>query len=408
MRLTRSGNRRVKIIIASLCTAPLLVGAIVTDASWGAGASGDFAADSPVAPSPGAGLNSGEFDELTMIVPQRPGVDGRIGSDKPARADVPVQGATDGSSVVRPGRPDAVNGIPRGVFPAYRRATANLAVVRPNCGLTWPLLAGIGKVESNHASGGRVDVAGTTRGKVLGPVLNGKGGTGRIVDTDKGRYDNDKVFDRAVGPMQIIPGVWSEFGADGNGDGFRNPNNVYDAVTTVAVYLCSEGDDLKRPMDLVSALLRYQHSKDFVATVLRWMRVYSKSAVLIPNAKGNLSTPKPTGNADRKVDPRQVPDVPDDPKQPAQKPTTRPTGKPSIPDPIDTPTGHPTWPTHPPTDRPTKPPTDTPTPTDPPTDTPTPTPTDPSTPTPSDTPSGSPCAGDGNPTPCTQGSGSHG
>src|SRR3954447_8356364 len=297
MRLTRSGNRRVKIIIASLCTAPLLVGAIVTVASGGAGASGRLAAGSPVAASPGAGLNSGEFDELTMIVPQRPGVDGRLGSDKPARADVPVQGATDGRSVVRPGRAGAVNGIPRGVFPAYRRATANLAVVRPNCGLTWPLLAGIGKVESNHASGGRVDVAGTTRGQVLGPVLNGKGGTGRILDTDKGRYDNDKVFDRAVGPMQIIPGVWSEFGADGNGDGFRNPNNVYDAVTTVAVYLCSKGDDLKSPRDLVAALLRYQHSKDFVATVLRWMRLYSKSAVLVPNAKGNLSAPKPTGNA---------------------------------------------------------------------------------------------------------------
>ena len=247
MRLTRSGNRRVKIIIASLCTAPLLVGAIVTVASGGTGASGQLAADSPVAPSPGAGLNSGEFDELTMIVPQRPGVDGRLGSDKPARADVPVQGATDGRSVVRPGRPDAVNGIPRGVFPAYRRATANLAVVRPNCGLTWPLLAGIGKVESDHASGGRVDVAGTTRGKILGPVLNGRGGNGRITDTDKGRYDGDLTWDRAVGPMQIIPQVWTEFGADGNGDGYRNPNNVYDAVTTVAVYLCSEGDDLKRP-----------------------------------------------------------------------------------------------------------------------------------------------------------------
>ena len=87
MRLTRSGNRRVKIIIASLCTAPLLVGAIVTVASGGAGASGPLEAGSPVAPSPGAGLNSGEFDELTMIVPQRPGVDGRLGSDKPARDD---------------------------------------------------------------------------------------------------------------------------------------------------------------------------------------------------------------------------------------------------------------------------------------------------------------------------------
>ncbi|TCN37599.1 membrane-bound lytic murein transglycosylase B [Kribbella orskensis] len=399
MRLTRSGNRRVKIIIASLCTAPLLVGAIVTVASGGAGASGRLAADSPVAPSPGAGLNSGEFDELTMIVPQRPGVDGRIGSDKPARADVPVQGATDGRSVVRPGRPGAVNGIPRGVFPAYRRATANLAVVRPDCGLTWPLLAGIGKVESAHASGGKVDVAGTTRGKILGPVLNGRGETGRVKDTDKGRFDGELTWDRAVGPMQIIPGVWEEFGADGNGDGFRNPNNVYDAVTTVAVYLCSEGDDLKRPRDLIASLLRYQHSKDFVATVLRWMRVYSKSAVLLPNAKGNLAAPKMIGNADRKTDPRAVPEVPDDKASPTAKPSV-PATKPTLPDPIDTPARPTTRPTRPPTDKPTPTPSDTPTPK------PTPTPTP--TPTPSDTPSGSPCAAETNPTPCTQGSGSHG
>src|SRR6266536_1043633 len=398
MRLTRSGNRRVKIIIASLCTAPLLVGAIVTLASGGAGAAGQLTADSPVAPSPGAGLNSGEFDELTMIVPQRPGVDGRLGSDKPARADVPVQGATDGRSVVRPGRPGAVNGIPRGVFPAYRRATANLAVIRPNCGLTWPLLAGIGKVEADHASGGRVDLAGTTRGKILGPVLNGRAGNGRITDTDQGRYDGDLVWDRAVGPMQIIPEVWNEFGADGNGDGFRNPNNVYDAVTTVAVYLCAEGDDLKLPRDLVASLLRYQHSMDFVATVLKWMQVYSKNAVLIPNEKGSVSVATAAGNAERKVDPREVPDD--------TKPTTTPsltprptapttTDKPTVPDPANTPT---TSPTHKPTTRPT------PTPTPTPTATPTPTPT--STPTPTDTPSETPCTGDAPTTPtCTPGSG---
>lgn len=257
-----------------------------------------------------------------------------MGSDKPARADVPVQGATDGRSVIRPGRSGAVNGIPRGVFPAYRRATANLAVVRPNCGLTWPLLAGIGKAESAHAGHGRVDVAGTTRGRILGPVLDGNGGTGKVTDTDKGQYDRDKVWNRAVGPMQIIPDVWTEFGADGNGDGFRNPNNVYDAVTTVAVYLCSKGDDLRSPRDLVAALLRYQHSKDFVATVLRWMRLYSKSAVLVPNAKGNLSAPKASGNADRKVDPRQVPDVTDVPadEDTRSKTTPKPRPTPSHPD----------------------------------------------------------------------------
>jgi hypothetical protein len=417
MRLTRSGNRRVKIIIASLCTAPLLVGAIVTVASGGAGASGSLVADNPVAPSPGAGLNSGEFDELTMIVPERPGVDGRLGSDRPARADVPVQGATDGRSVVRPGRPGAVNGIPRGVFPAYRRATANLAVVRPNCGLTWPLLAGVGKVESDHASRGRVDVAGTTRGKILGPVLDGRGGNGRITDTDEGRYDGDLAWDRAVGPMQIIPQVWDEFGADGNGDGFRNPNNVYDAVTTVAVVLCSQGDDLRQPRDLVAALLRYQHSKDFVATVLKWMRVYSKHAVLIANAKGSLSVPKSAGNAERKVDPRAVPDIPNDTTRtsttatptPTPTPTHRPTtpvGEPTDPDPATTPTR---TPTHRPT-RPTPTPTRTPTrtPTQTPTPTPTPTPTRTPTQTPTDTPSSTPCVSSNPATPtCTPGGGSH-
>jgi hypothetical protein len=397
--MRRSGNRRVKIIIASLCVTPLLVGAIVTVASGGAGASGQLAAERPVAPSPGVGLNSGEFDELTMIVPQGPGVDGRMGSNKPARADVPVEGATDGRSVIRPGRPGAVNGVPRGVFPAYRRATANLAVVRPNCGLTWPLLAGIGKVESAHASGGRVDVAGTTRGRILGPVLNGVGGTGKVKDTDNGQYDQDKIWDRAVGPMQIIPGVWTEFGADGNGDGFRNPNNVYDAVTTVAVYLCSKGDDLKSPRDLVAALLRYQHSKDFVATVLRWMRLYSKSAVLVPNAKGNLSTPKAIGNADRKVDPRQVPDVPTDvatQSKATPKPTTsRPTTEPTTPDPGRTPTSRPTHPTDTPTDEPSLTPSPKPTPTPSPKPTPSPTPTP--------TPSAGPCPTDATtPSPCPQ------
>jgi hypothetical protein len=302
--------------------------------------------------------------------------------------------------VIRPGRPGAVNGIPRGIFPAYRRATANLAVVRPNCGLTWPLLAGIGKVESAHASRGRVDVAGTTRGRILGPVLNGMGGTGKVKDTDKGQYDQDKIWDRAVGPMQIIPGVWTEFGADGNGDGFRNPNNMYDAVTTVAVYLCSKGDDLKSPRDLVAALLRYQHSKDFVATVLRWMRLYSKSAVLVPNAKGNLSAPKATGNADRKVDPRQVPDVPtgeDGRSKATPKPTpSRPTTEPTTPDPGGTPTDRPTHPTRTPTDEPSPTPSLKPTPTPSPTQTPSPTPTP--------TQSAGPCPTEPtSPTPCPQG-----
>lgn len=393
-------------MLAALCVAPVVAGAVVAVASNGTGASGHFAADRPVPPSPGASLNSGEFDELTMVVPQRPGVDGRLGSDRPAQADVPVNGALDGSAVVRPGRPDAVNGIPRGVFPAYVRATANLAVVRPHCGLTWPLLAGIGKVESSHASGGRVDVTGTTRGRILGPVLNGDRGLGLVRDTDKGRWDRDTYWDRPVGPMQIIPSIWTEWGADGNGDGFRNPNNVYDAVTTVAAYLCADGHDLKDPRDLVRALLLVNHSKNFVATVLRWMRVYSHSAVLVPNEDGEIAKAKRSGNAERKVDPRKVPEIPDRPEDKPTRPTqpieTQPTVAPTPPEPIET--DRPSLPTVRPTTRPTSPPTKpTPSPTQTPTPTvtPTPTPTDTPTPTPTDTPGQTqPPTGGSSETPC--------
>jgi hypothetical protein len=413
MRTTRSEGPRVKIIVASLCVAPLLVGAIVTVASGGAGASSPPPAGRRVTSASGAGLNSGAFDELTMVVPQHPGVDGRIGSDGPARADVAVQGVTDGRSVVRPGRPGAVNGIPSGIFPAYRRATANLAVVRPECGLTWPLLAAIGKVESAHAGGGRVDVVGTTRGRIFGPVLNGKNGTAKIKDTDEGRFDRDPVWDRPVGPMQIIPGVWKQFGADGNGDGFRNPNNAYDAVTTVAVVLCAEGGDLRRPRDLVESLLRYQHSKDFVATVLLWMRVYSHSAVLVPNAKGDLSRPKTAGNAQRTVDPRTVPDPTEGtgPKSDASvKPTPRstptpkgPADEPTVADPSQVATDEPSTPTTPddePSPTPTPTPEPSPTPTEPPTTEPTTTPTSP-TPSAQD-PTPCPSEPDTEPSPCAQ------
>ena len=33
---------------------------------------------------------------------------------------------------------------------AYRKAAATLAVEDPSCHLSWPLLAGIGKVETDH------------------------------------------------------------------------------------------------------------------------------------------------------------------------------------------------------------------------------------------------------------------
>ncbi|OEV19807.1 hypothetical protein AN219_27625, partial [Streptomyces nanshensis] len=75
------------------------------------------------------------------------------------------------------------------------------------------------------ARGGDLRSDGTTRRPILGPVLDGDG-FARITDTDGGAWDGDTRFDRAVGPMQFIPGTWRSWGADGNGDGRKDPHNI--------------------------------------------------------------------------------------------------------------------------------------------------------------------------------------
>jgi len=130
--------------------------------------------------------------------------------------------------------------IPVSVLAAYHRAEQNIMQSDPSCHLPWWVLAGIGRIESGHASGGRVDESGTTRGTILGPRLDGSlAGTAVIADSDGGALDGDAAYDRAVGPMQFLPGTWRSWGRDGNGDGVVNPHNVYDAATAAGVYLCA-------------------------------------------------------------------------------------------------------------------------------------------------------------------------
>jgi membrane-bound lytic murein transglycosylase B len=340
------------------------------------------------------------FDDLAGDVPDEPGVDGSLGSEKRSQIAVPVTGTTDGKPRLGTGIEGDTSGIPGSVLAAYQRAATELGTSQPSCGITWPLLAGIGKVESAHASGGRVDASGVTRGKILGPVLDGRPGMAAIGDTDQGRYDGDARWDRAVGPMQFIPGTWNAFGADGNGDGVKDPHNVYDAARAAGEYLCSGGADLRSPEGLVQAVLRYNHSMDYVSTVLRWMQSYSKSAVTIPDRDGVIPPPaSDDGNAEKHVDPDSVPVTEDDsslnplapigaPPQshsstPPTKPSATPTSGLTLPPTSSTPPKtSPPWsppPSRP--DKPTPPVTTTPVP---PTPTPTPTPTE-ATPTPTPT-----------------------
>ena len=240
--------------------------------------------------------------------------------------------------------------IPALTLRAYREAAAWAAGFDPDCRLPWPVLAGIGRIESNHGLFGgpatRFSAGGTVSPRITGPPLDGNG-VARIPDSDGGRWDGDATWDRAVGPMQFIPTTWRSLGRDGNGDRVADPNNLFDAAVSAAGYLCLSGDgDLGDPARLRQAIYSYNHSWPYVDAVLGWARLY----------QGGVTT----GPA--------VPSGPPAPSTTAAPTTAAPTTGPPGPDPTTT-TRRPTT-TEPPTST-TRPPTttDRPTTTRPPTTT---------------------------------------
>ena len=183
-------------------------------------------------------------------------------------------------------------GIPGVVLLAYRAAADQLATSLPGCHLPWNLLAGIGRIESGHAAGGRVDAHGTTLGPILGPLLDGSNpGDGVVLDTDHGRYDGNATYDRAVGPMQFLPSTWEKYGADGNHDGVADPHNVYDAALGAGAYLCSGGLDVADPAQARTAVFRYNHSEAYVTNVLTWSAAYALGVAPTDSAPGPVPTP---------------------------------------------------------------------------------------------------------------------
>lgn len=296
-------------------------------------------------------------------------------------------------------------GIPATVLAAYRRAEAALGRSDPGCHLPWQLLAAIGKVESGQARGGRVDGGGTTLGSILGPVLNGVG-FANISDTDDGAYDGDARYDRAVGPMQFIPSTWAHWGKDGNGDGRRDPNNIYDASLAAGYYLCAGTRDLNTRADLDRAILSYNHSDTYLRTVLSWLEYYRQGAHPVADGDGPIPRSPGAGGPTEPQAPVGGPGSPSDPggagpgspgtgggiiigpqpTTPAPPPTPPAPSRPPSPSPDPTETG----PTDPGPD-----PTDTGTPS------PSPTPTDPTTPPVTPSPTTPPPSPDPTPDPST-------
>lgn len=166
------------------------------------------------------------------------------------------------------------NGIPQLVLSAYKQAAEYMAKADPKCRLPWELLAGIGRVESGHANGGQVSTTGSALTPILGPRLDGTNSTRAIRDTDRGVFDFDTEFDRAVGPMQFIPTSWNAYAMDGNKDGKKDPQNIYDATLTAGRYLCAGDRDLSTEAGLDKAIFSYNQSPEYVRTVKAWTAFY--------------------------------------------------------------------------------------------------------------------------------------
>lgn len=173
--------------------------------------------------------------------------------------------------------------IPETTLAAYRAAAAAMADADPACQLDWSLLAGIGRVESNHGQfgGSYPQPDGTVSPAIIGVALDGAGGLARIGDSDTGRLDGDTQLDRAVGPMQFLPGTWAGFGQDGNGDGVADPQNVYDATLAAATYLCAGPGGLSAAEDLRRAVLRYNNSSAYADLVLALAAAYAADTQIV-------------------------------------------------------------------------------------------------------------------------------
>ena len=189
----------------------------------------------------------------------------------------PVAPAVSISTRIDPSWLDTVSsrtGIPRVALAAYAGAASVLTEQSPQCHLGWNTLAAIGHIESDDGRHGGAVVSdnGYSSVPIIGPKLDG-GAFAGIHDSDGGVWDGDTVWDHAVGPFQFIPQTWRTWGADGNGDGQADPNQMDDAALTAARYLCHAGD-LSTVDGWRRAVLSYNHSESYVDDVAKVANSY--------------------------------------------------------------------------------------------------------------------------------------
>lgn len=171
-------------------------------------------------------------------------------------------------------------GIPERALTAYAGVAIGLSVVDPECHLSWNTLAGIGWVESHHGTifGGRILPNGNMSEPIYGIPLDGSNDTQALPDFDDGNFDGTAEFDRAVGPMQIVPPTWAAWHSNGNNDGNEDGQNIDDSVLAAGRYLCYSGGDLSTIPGWRDAIYSYNQVQRYMVDVANKANEYANKA----------------------------------------------------------------------------------------------------------------------------------
>jgi hypothetical protein len=185
----------------------------------------------------------------------------------------------------------AERGIPGHYLALYRQAARRYAV-------PWPVLAGIGSIETDH-------------GRSLAP----------------GVHSGVNSYGCCAGPMQFNlhdgpPSTWDRYGVDGDQGGSKNVYDPSDAIASAANYLRA----LVRNADgnIAQAVFGYNHSQAYVDDVLARARAYAgltdaalgvlvADSSLMAGCAGGLDMPvwpANVGEAERVAQPRAFRSLP--------------------------------------------------------------------------------------------------
>ncbi len=133
----------------------------------------------------------------------------------------------------------AMRDIPPNYFAWY------VGAARTCPGLPWPVLAGIGKIESDH---GRSTAPG---------VHSGANNAG------------------AEGPMQFLPATFGDYAVNADPGRQLTPYDPADAIYTAARMLCANGARGGSTAGIEQAVYAYNHAGWYVSSVMSWAAQYA-------------------------------------------------------------------------------------------------------------------------------------